>query len=90
MKISQRYCLLTVRNSDLFSIYFFGRLDSFSGGGDITKISDNMTQVSGGTTSGDLTVNCKRVYVKLVIDEKNFQNIARSHLRCHQKFFMRI
>ena len=93
MKISQRYCLLTVRNSDLFSIYFFGRLDFFLGGGDITKISGNMTQVSGGTTSGEMTLgrlDCKRVYVKLVIDEKNYQNIARSHLRCHQKFFMRI
>ena len=30
IKISQRYCLLTVWNSDLFSIYFFGRLDFFS------------------------------------------------------------
>ena len=62
MKISQRYCLLTVRNSDLFSIYFFGRLDSFSGGGDITKISGNMTQVSGGTTSVEMTLgrlDCK-------------------------------
>ena len=48
IKISQRYCLLTVSNSDLFGIYFFGRLDFFF----ITKISGNMTQVS-----GDLTVN---------------------------------
>ena len=48
IKISQRYCLLTVWNSDLFSIYFFGRLAIFF----ITKISGNMTQVS-----GDLTVN---------------------------------
>ena len=50
IKISQRYCLFTVWNSDLFGICFFGRLDFFSG--DITKISGNMTQVS-----GDLTVN---------------------------------
>ena len=29
IKISQRYCLLTVWNSDRFSICFFGRLDFF-------------------------------------------------------------
>ena len=29
IKISRRYCLLTVWNSDLFSICFFGRLDFF-------------------------------------------------------------
>ena len=29
IKISQRYCLFTVWNSDLFSICFFGRLDFF-------------------------------------------------------------
>ena len=54
IKISQRYCLLTVWNSDLFSICFFGRLDFFSG--DITKISGNMTQVSGDMTSGKMTL----------------------------------
>ena len=52
IKISQRYCLLTVWNSDLFSICFFGRLDFFFSG-DITKISGNMTQVSGDMTSGE-------------------------------------
>ena len=30
-KISQRYCLFTVRNSDLLSICFFGQLDFFFG-----------------------------------------------------------
>ena len=35
IKISRRYCLFTVRNSDLFSICFLGRLDFFSG--DIAK-----------------------------------------------------
>ena len=57
IKISQRYCLLTVWNSDLFNTCFFGRLDFFFSG-DMTKISGNMTQVSGNMTSGDLTVNC--------------------------------
>ena len=54
IKISQRYCLLTVWNSDLFSICFFGQLDFFSG--DITNISGNMTQVSGDMTSGEMTL----------------------------------
>ena len=53
-KISQRYCLLTVWNSDLFSICFFGQLDFFSC--DITNISGNMTQVSGDMTSGEMTL----------------------------------
>ena len=52
-KISQRYCLLTVWNSDLFSICFFGQLDFFFSG-DITKISGNVTQVSGDMTLGRL------------------------------------
>ena len=51
--MSQRYCLLTVWNSDLFSICFFG-LDFFSG--DISKTSGNMTQVSGDMTSGEMTL----------------------------------
>ena len=55
IKISQRYCLFTVWNSDLFSICFFGRID-FLGGGYITKISGNMTPVSGNMTSGEMTL----------------------------------
>ena len=50
IKISQRYCLFTVWNSDLFSICFFGRIDFFWGY--ITKISGNMT--SGEMTLGRL------------------------------------
>ena len=55
IKNSQRYCLLTVWNSDLFGNCFFGRLEFFLSG-DITNISCNMTQVSGDMTSGEMTL----------------------------------
>ena len=47
IKISQRYCLLTVWNSDLFSICSFGRLDFFF----------QATWLRARWLSGDLTVN---------------------------------
>ena len=47
IKISQRYCLLTVWNSDLFSICSFGRLDFFF----------QATWLRVRWLSGDLTVN---------------------------------
>ena len=69
IKISQRYCLLTVWNSNLFNICFFGRLDFFFSG-DTAKISGNMTQVSGDMTSGGMTLgrlDCKPLHLLLYI-----------------------
>ena len=69
IKISQRYCLLTVWNSNLFNICFFGRLDFFFSG-DTAKISGNMTQVSGDMTSGGMTLgrlDCKPLHLVLYI-----------------------
>ena len=69
IKTSQRYCLLTVWNSNLFNICFFGRLDFFFSG-DTAKISGKMTQVSGDMTSGGMTLerlDCKPLHLVLYI-----------------------
>ena len=61
IKISQRYCLLTVWNSNLFNICFFRRLDFFFRATQLkfraTWLRFRATWLRAGWLSGDLTVN---------------------------------
>ena len=64
IKISQRYCLLTVWNSDLFSICFFRRLDFFFRATLLkfraTWLRFRATWLRARWLSGDLTVNLSK------------------------------
>ena len=61
IKISQRYCLLTVWNSNLFNICFFGRLDFFFRATQLKFrakwLRFRATWLRAGWLSGNLTVN---------------------------------